>query len=87
MILVQPRDGNELAYATPFWKMLTQLVEQSFIVPGSMFAPVPDRFGMGPKPQHVEIVQIGADNDRMLRELRDLSIDFYKTHRMYQRGL
>jgi hypothetical protein len=52
-----------------------------------MFAPVPDRFGMGPKPQDVEVVQIGADNDRMLRELRDLGVDFYKTHRIYQRGL
>ena len=38
-------------------------------------------------PQHVEVVQIGADNDRMLRELRDLGVDFYKTHRMYQRAL
>jgi hypothetical protein len=38
-------------------------------------------------PQHVEVVQIGADNDRMLRELRDLGVDFYKVHRMYQRAL
>jgi hypothetical protein len=37
--------------------------------------------------QHADIVQIGVDNDRMQRELRDLGIDFYKTHRMYQRAL
>jgi hypothetical protein len=37
--------------------------------------------------QHAEIVQIGADNDKMLRELRDLGIDFYKTHRVYTKPL
>ncbi len=37
--------------------------------------------------QHADVVQIGADNDRMLRELRQIGIDFYKTHRMYRRGL
>lgn len=36
---------------------------------------------------HADIVQIGMDNDRMLRELRDLGIDFYKQHRMYRRAL
>ncbi|MGE5123318.1 MAG: hypothetical protein ACM3H7_02285 [Acidobacteriaceae bacterium] len=35
--------------------------------------------------KHAEIVQIGVDNDKMQRELRDLGIDFYKTHRLYQR--
>jgi hypothetical protein len=35
--------------------------------------------------EHADIVQIGVDNDKMQRELRDLGIDFYKTHRMYQR--
>lgn len=34
-----------------------------------------------------EIVQIGTDNERMLLELRNFGIDFYKTHRMYQRSL
>jgi hypothetical protein len=34
-----------------------------------------------------DIVQIGTENDKMLRELRDLGIDFYKTHRLYQRDL
>jgi hypothetical protein len=37
--------------------------------------------------KHAEIVQIGIENDKMLRELRELGIDFYKTHRMYQRAL
>ena len=37
--------------------------------------------------KHAELVQIGADNDKMQRELRDLGIDFYKTHRLYQRPL
>jgi hypothetical protein len=37
--------------------------------------------------KHAEIVQIGADNDNMQRELRELGIDFYKTHRIYQRTL
>jgi hypothetical protein len=37
--------------------------------------------------KHGEIVQIGVENDNMLRELRELGIDFYKTHRMYQRAL
>ncbi len=37
--------------------------------------------------RHVDVVQIGADNDRMLRELRDFGVDFCKTHRMYQRLL
>jgi hypothetical protein len=37
--------------------------------------------------RHAEIVQIGVENDKMQRELRDLGIDFYKTHRIYQRDL
>lgn len=37
--------------------------------------------------KHAEIVQIGVDNDKMQRELKDMGIDFYKTHRMYQRKL
>lgn len=36
---------------------------------------------------HADIVQIGVENDRMQRELRDLGIDFYKTHRLYARDL
>ena len=36
---------------------------------------------------HAEVVQIGTDNDRMQRELRDLGIDFYKTHRVYERAI
>ena len=37
--------------------------------------------------QHADVVQIGAENDRMLRELRQIGIDFYKTHRMYRRAV
>jgi hypothetical protein len=37
--------------------------------------------------QHADIVQIGVENERMQREMRDLGIDFYKTHRIYQRSL
>ncbi len=37
--------------------------------------------------RHADLVQIGADNDKMQRELRDLGIDFYKAHRLYRRGL
>ncbi|MCI0519624.1 MAG: hypothetical protein L0Z70_05135 [Chloroflexi bacterium] len=37
--------------------------------------------------RYADLVQIGVNNDKMLRELRDLGIDFYKTHRVYQRML
>ncbi len=36
---------------------------------------------------HADLVQIGVENDKMQRELRDLGIDFYKTHRLYRRAL
>jgi hypothetical protein len=34
---------------------------------------------------HVEIVQVGAENQRMLQELSNLGITFHKKHRMYSR--
>ncbi len=37
--------------------------------------------------KHAEIVQIGVENDKMQRELKELGIDFYKTHRIYQRTI
>jgi hypothetical protein len=37
--------------------------------------------------RHADIVQIGVDNDKMQRELRDLGVDFYKRHRMYAKDL
>lgn len=37
--------------------------------------------------KHAEIVQIGVENEKMQRELRELGIDFYKTHRMYERSI
>jgi hypothetical protein len=36
---------------------------------------------------HADLVQIGVENDKMQRELRDLGVEFYKTHRLYQRAL
>ena len=37
--------------------------------------------------KHADLVQIAVDNDKMQRELRDLGIDFYKTHRIYEKDL
>ncbi len=37
--------------------------------------------------EHADLVQIGAENLQMQREMRDLGITFYKTHRMYARTL
>jgi hypothetical protein len=37
--------------------------------------------------EHADLVQIGLENDKMQRELRDLGIDFYKMHRMYRKDL
>ena len=37
--------------------------------------------------KHADLVQIGIDNARMQRELRDLGVDFYKLHRVYKRDL
>ncbi len=34
-----------------------------------------------------EVVQISTQNDKMLRELRNIGIDFYKTHRLYSMNL
>jgi len=36
---------------------------------------------------HADLVQIGVDNEKMQLELRRLGIDFYKTHRLYQKSL
>jgi hypothetical protein len=37
--------------------------------------------------EHADLVQIGVENDKMQRELRDLGVDFYKRHRMYTKDL
>ena len=37
--------------------------------------------------RHVDIVQIGVENENMQREMENFGIDFYKMHRTYQRGL
>ena len=36
---------------------------------------------------HVDVVQIGAENDKMQREIAGLGIDFYKAHRMYRKSI
>lgn len=37
--------------------------------------------------KHAEVVQIGTENENMLRDLENFGVDFYKTHRTYQRAL
>jgi hypothetical protein len=37
--------------------------------------------------EQADLVQIGVENDKMQRELRDLGVDFYKTHRLYTLAL
>jgi hypothetical protein len=37
--------------------------------------------------EHADLVQIGLENSNMQRELRNLGVDFYKTHRIYRREL
>ena len=37
--------------------------------------------------RHADLVQVGTENDRMQRELRDLGVDFYKMHRVYKKDL
>jgi len=40
-----------------------------------------------PRYRHVEVVQIGVDNERMQREMENFGVDFYKMHRVYQKVL
>jgi len=37
--------------------------------------------------KHAEIIQIGTENENMLRDLANFGVDFYKTHRTYVRNL
>lgn len=37
--------------------------------------------------KHADLVQVGVENERMQRELRDLGVDFYKLHRVYRKIL
>jgi hypothetical protein len=37
--------------------------------------------------EHADLVQVGVENDKMQRELRDMGIEFYKMHRMYGKDL
>jgi hypothetical protein len=38
-----------------------------------------------PRYKHADIVQISTDNDKMLREMKNFGIDFYKTHRSFRK--
>jgi hypothetical protein len=53
------------------------------ILYSELFKSVTDR----PRFRHAEVVQIGLENERMQRELKNFGIDFYKVHRTYQRNL
>ncbi len=37
--------------------------------------------------RHADLVMIGAENEAMLREMRDLGIEFYKMHRLYEQRI
>jgi hypothetical protein len=37
--------------------------------------------------KHAEVIQIGVENESMQRDLENFGIDFYKTHRTYQKSL
>jgi hypothetical protein len=36
---------------------------------------------------YADVVQIGAENDKMQREISSMGIDFYKVHRMYRKDI
>jgi hypothetical protein len=40
-----------------------------------------------PRYRHVDIVQVGVENENMQRELENFGIDFYKMHRLYKKHL
>jgi hypothetical protein len=40
-----------------------------------------------PRYRHVDVVQIGVENENMQRELENFGIDFYKIHRLYTKRL
>jgi hypothetical protein len=37
--------------------------------------------------EHVDVVQIGVENERMQNEMRNFGIRFYKRHRMYEKNI
>ncbi len=36
---------------------------------------------------HAEVIQIGTENENMMREMENFGIDLYKVHRTYVRTL
>jgi hypothetical protein len=53
------------------------------ILYSEMFKSVTDN----PRYRHVDIVQVGVENENMQRELENFGIDFYKMHRLYKKPL
>jgi hypothetical protein len=53
------------------------------ILYSEMFKSVADN----PRYHHAEIVQIGLENDKMQREMKNFGVDFFKLHRIYQQKL
>ena len=37
--------------------------------------------------KYADVVQIGTDNEVMMREMKNFGIDFYKQHRVYKKEL
>jgi hypothetical protein len=37
--------------------------------------------------RHAEVVQIGLENEKMLRDLENFGVNFYKLHRVYAKDL
>jgi len=37
--------------------------------------------------KHVKVIQISVENEAMQRKIENFGIDFYKTHRVYQRKI
>jgi hypothetical protein len=40
-----------------------------------------------PRYRHAEVVQIGLENKKMMHEMENFGVDFYKTHCVYQKSL
>jgi hypothetical protein len=53
------------------------------ILYSEMFKSVTDN----PRYRNAEVVQIGLENEKMQREMENFGVDFYKTHRIYQKVL
>jgi len=52
-----------------------------------LFAELYKSIGTTKQFKHAEIIQIGVENERMHRELRDMGIHFYKAHALFKRDI